>query len=168
MLYNKELYNWYKANGICVHCEQRDSEKGRVLCLVCWDKQAERNKKQVLDENRKLVMRSYSQKRRIKLRAEGVCVSCGKRSAADGHPTCHICQRRDRERKKARAHERGVLPYELRGKGYCWYCCKPNDNGRKTCDACREKSAANLEKLRARIDYSNHIFRKMNDITFGG
>ena len=167
---HKERYEWYKAHGICVKCGQRSAERGRLLCLECWGKQLEANRKRVLSDADKAKMREYMRVKREEWRKNGICTICGKRNANEGKNTCGICRAKDRERHREKAREIGKIPMEERGYGYCFQCCTPIpiDSKRKKCDRCRENDRIVLEENRKKIDYTVHPFRAMNKITFGG
>ena len=49
--------------------------------------------------------KSKSKKRYDRLKAEGVCVVCGKRNAAEDHVTCYSCFDKAKQRRKGRPKE---------------------------------------------------------------
>ena len=65
-----------------------------------------------------------------RLRAKGICVTCRKRKAAKGHPTCDMCI--DRDRLNARKLRRKRVENNL-----CQRCGKPKDTASfKNCINC--------------------------------
>lgn len=50
-------------------------------------------------ERRRVYVRASLQKRRVRLKAEGLCVDCGKNKAGASHVVCAVCRqaRVDRE-----------------------------------------------------------------------
>ena len=67
---------------------------------------------------------------RDKRKAEGICMTCGKRKAEEGKTRCAYC--REYHRKKAIEHYRrqGRVPQDMRGDGCCFLCLKPIESGR--------------------------------------
>lgn len=45
---------------------------------------------------------SYNRERRVRLKAEGLCIDCGKRQATEGQTRCPTCTRKKRESEQAR------------------------------------------------------------------
>ena len=161
----KALRTFYKDHGICYRCGIRNAENGRYTCLLCMDKERERNRRyretHPLTEAQRKHNRIMVNSRRDTLKAQGICVDCGKHPAANGRIRCTECLIKDRERHIKKDRERGVIPWELRGNGYCWLCCKPIPDGVKQCEDCRKKSTAGLAIARSNIDMKNHIWRKI-------
>ena len=83
-------YQWYKAHHICVRCHQREAVKGQVACLDCRDKDREYDRKRKAESlakespEHKAERLRKAKERRERLKAQGVCVWCGKRRATHG------------------------------------------------------------------------------------
>lgn len=162
--YYRELREWYINAGICYTCKRRPVVKGETRCLIC--KMDNREKCKVYAKNRsdesrrKQNIKSNARKERLK--ALGMCVDCGKHTVESGRVRCGICLAKDRERHKQRNIDTGKVTQELRANGiYCNMCCKPICNGEKLCPECYKKACKSLEIARAKVDRSNHPWRKI-------
>ena len=118
----KEVYQWYKAHGICVRCHGREAEPYRVLCLECMEKQMKYESTRIIDKEKK----AKQQRERMKKRKEqGICYKC-KRKATHG-VFCHehyiYDKRMARERKKKGFGDVGL----------CRICGEPPVPGKKLC-----------------------------------
>lgn len=102
--YKKELYHWYRDHGICFECKRRDAEPGRMLCAACKRERALRAEhRDPGGEKRK----AYLRERYARLKAEGLCVDCGRRKAQEGHVHCARCLKKKQElREVARIKKR--------------------------------------------------------------
>lgn len=98
---SKELYEWYKAHGICVTCKREPARKGRVQCTACAGLRAvtqksynECNKERIKERNKRVTE---------KRKAEHRCVDCG-RPLPDGQTTfiCRECTTKRATRKRLR------------------------------------------------------------------
>ena len=88
---NKDIYNWYKSKGICPRCKTQYAAPGRVHCEKC------------IVENRARVRKFFGEynatkckERRERLKAQGLCVCCGK-PAVESRVLCVKCARRNAE-----------------------------------------------------------------------
>lgn len=95
----KELYDWYRSNGICVKCGRVWAEPGRVRCRTCAKKMNTQHRKADPDG-------AWARKRMQELRAErrldGLCVDCG--MLTDGiHTRCAKCLEKNRQASERRA-----------------------------------------------------------------
>ena len=108
-------YQWYKAHHICVRCHQREAVKGQVACLDCRDKDREYDRKCKAEslaketaEHKANRLRKMKE-RRERLKAQGLCIWCGKRKALSGKQQCLECyikrKRANREYKKRKRNE---------------------------------------------------------------
>lgn len=162
--YYRELRRWYLDAGICYNCKTRSVVKGETRCLICKMDNRERCKaceKKRSDESRR-EQNIKTNERKERLKAAGICVDCGKRTAENGRIRCGICLAKDRERHKQRNLNAGKVPQELRANGiYCNMCCKPICNGEKLCPECYKKACKGLEIARAKVDRTNHPWRKI-------
>lgn len=94
--HSRELYQWYKAHGICPKCKTEWAAPGRVFCLDCLKKKRAEIMKNGSDYNMQ-----KCRERREKLKAQGLCVSCGKK-AVEGRVLCQVCARRNNEAQQVR------------------------------------------------------------------
>lgn len=94
MQLNRESYRWYKSMGICWRCKLAYAEPGRIYCNPC--KRLEKAKQERRDPG--AVKRNASNKeRRARLKAEGLCVDCGRIKAVEGKTRCFTCERKIKE-----------------------------------------------------------------------
>ena len=150
---NKEEYAWYKNHGICVRCLKEKAEPGHTMCRMCrlngndygriWrDAHPKSEEKKRKDKEFKQAV--YARNREL-----GMCFRCGKYPpiGTSKYSQCQKCNAKHARRKREREHEKGVIPYELRGDGlYCYRCCKPVCNGEKLCPECHEKAEVSARK----------------------
>jgi len=98
-----ERYYWYKAAGICPRC-LKYSVPGMVYCADCYEKNRRHATEKDPDHAKK---NAYAKERRAKLKAEGLCVDCGKRKAMDGRIRCAKCHATAQDsRIKYKIHQR--------------------------------------------------------------
>ena len=94
---------------------------------------------------------AWSRKRYRKLKARGLCPTCGKeRSGSVRCPECREKARRGQaryRRRKGRAWQRTLRAY-WRKQGRCPRCGKPPEPGRKTCSRCLAKNRECLRQWR--------------------
>jgi hypothetical protein len=64
--------------------------------------------------------------KRQKIKAIGLCVRCGWRSATIGKTLCGSCRKK-----------RTIARRKLAAQGRCYWCPKPVSDGYKTCNTCR-------------------------------
>lgn len=106
-------YQWYKAHHICVRCHRNDATKGMVTCLDCREKEHEydrqRKQKALANETpeHKAERVRKVRERVERLKAQGVCIWCGKHKALSGKQHCLECgikrRRTNRESKRRKA-----------------------------------------------------------------
>ena len=89
----RESYEWYKARGIGPQCKKMWCKPGRVYCDECGKKRLEVTMKR--DNS------AYCRERRERLKAQGLCVSCGK-PAVENRVLCAACARRNSEAQQVR------------------------------------------------------------------
>ena len=91
---NKGLYFWYRDHGICPDCRKAYAEGGKVLCRKCAKHRlAVRYHNDPGGEKHK----QYSRERRERLKAEGICIDCGRAPARDGGVRCVTCNKKRNE-----------------------------------------------------------------------
>lgn len=102
--------------GLCVCCGKSPAQPGRTMCQPCRDhinmmtreqREKKRETEQAERRERKALTKAESAKnRRERLRAEGICIICGRNPAREGYTTCFDCAirrsnlRMEREKKK--------------------------------------------------------------------
>ena len=164
---SKELYNFYKSNGICVTCGQENAVNGRVRCHECLAKSAMstsklRSKKTEYElEIEKESKRKYRKILYEKRKKERLCVFCGKPICSKSTVYCidHMIKNQKNNR------SRTAIPRQIRAEiGLCVICGKDNAlDGKKTCIRCYEnclKNAAkarNSENAKLRRDYVRNL-----------
>lgn len=92
--YHHDLYQWCVERGVCAWCKKVYAEPGRVYCKGC----TRRNKALIERRDPGHEQRNaYCRERRKRLKAEGLCIDCGKRQANEGRTRCPVCARKKRE-----------------------------------------------------------------------
>lgn len=145
-----ELREWYAEHGICIACGRNDAVKGIKLCQECRLKQADAAAEyyEAHREECMAKMKTNGKERYRRRRESGLCVSCGKRPAAEGKVRCGICLAKNRAQQERRRRAQGAMPRYMFGNGeLCWTCGKPSD-GKKLCPACYEKSVRSIAYAR--------------------
>ena len=152
--YNKALYNARKEAGLCARCGKEPVRKGHVMCAQCEADIAEwhyAKKAQLTPEEREAYLareRARNQARRDRLKAQGMCIDCGKCPTEGGKLRCKTCAaKRSRE-----THERKIRAGELkqyRERGLCLHCGAEREPGKMYCPECMEKKRKVLEDARA-------------------
>lgn len=96
----KEVYDFYKSNGICVLCGKQKPRKGMVYCLDCADNLSAYRMKRRKDKHDILLKqeRESAQKRRAYRSENHLCFVCGK-PLEEGTPfvSCEACRKRSRK-----------------------------------------------------------------------
>ena len=85
----------------CIACGKKDelTLKGRCLCAGCTARQRQSSRRYY--ESHKTEMLAYQKQKREEHRANGECVSCGKKKrSGDAHSLCHECRLKHAERKR--------------------------------------------------------------------
>ena len=124
---SRERTAWLKSKGYCVHCGKEKAEPGRTRCLACLGRQMEYEACCPTTDARRQRRALANKARYDSLKAEGMCVDCGKRPA-EGGVLCPFC----RAYRNAAARRR----YERTGwreAGLCPKCGKPPAEGYKLC-----------------------------------
>lgn len=89
-----ESYLWYKEGGICPRCKKAWAAPGRVYCEICTRKnKCSKEKHDPGGVKRK----AYNANRKARLKAQGICIDCGKRPVVEGKGKCAACQARQNE-----------------------------------------------------------------------
>ena len=110
---NREQYEWYKAQGICPSCKTRYADPGHVNCEECNAKR----RKRFWDNTTPKTNAERCKERREALKARGMCISCGKAKAVEGHVLCMICARKFAEGQQARKIKRRLQKEAANGNG---------------------------------------------------
>ncbi len=145
-----ELREWYAANGICIACGQAAVVKGIKRCQECRLKNADAQVEyyEAHRDERKAKMQVNGRERYRQRRESGLCVTCGKRPAAEGKIRCGICLAKNRAQQERRRRAQDAVPRYMFGNGeLCWICGKPSD-GEKLCPVCYEKSVRSMAYAR--------------------
>lgn len=155
-LTKKELRAWlYKARkeaGICVRCGKAKAVSGHVLCWQCkaymQDKYIGQTTTETEEQRKERLAKSAEccRKRYERLKAAGLCVTCGKRPAEPGHTRCEACQKRANAQSKDKRIQRG----EHKGYaelGLCRICGKQVVDGYSYCPEHLEKARENAARM---------------------
>lgn len=157
--YDKERREWYLSHGICPHCGQNDLQRGYKLCLQCRMNDNERCRNKPISANTRQYRIDYKKRISAERKAAGICVRCGKRKTDGEHINCAVCRAKKAEKQREYRHERGMMPIELRGQGYCSRCYKPIESG-KLCAECYDILVQQAAYMRSRQNNSEHKWRK--------
>lgn len=133
--YRRQRRARLKAQGLCVDCAKRPSEKGIAVCRECADKRNKRDKE---------LRKAYSD--------YGICPRCGKNSLWGDEKNCIECRTiysarainsRDREHYNRTHSDWSRKTHKARiEQGVCTRCGKTKATvGYKTCAVCRMKIA---------------------------
>lgn len=164
-VYSREMYYWRKAHGICTNCGKEDAEPHKVLCAECAEKKqhtAKRYWDDLPEEAREKAIQRVSTRRRS-LKAQGLCVGCG-RKAAKGKAHCIECLLKARRNSRARRDaERVKTNFK---EGLCSRCNEPVVLGQKLCTKHLEIARRCAEAARKGLTNVNHPWRDNNKICF--
>ena len=125
--------------GFCSECGKNRIFGEEKICPECAAKKYASNRKNADKEKN----REYFRERTKKLKAEGICVKCGKRAAEKGKTRCMICNIKEANR----AHRaKDCLPRSERpAYGLCYFCGTEIKDG-KVCEKCKKRISQNLPK----------------------
>lgn len=148
-MYKKELYDFYKENGICVTCGQEHAVKGRVRCFECLARNALSEEKRRNSETseqqaaRLAKLRANREKRYSSRKEKGLCVYCGKPVCKTSTVYC-IDHKILNQRKN---NKRTLLSKQLRAEmGICVTCGKEKSiPSKKVCKKCYDNNLKNLK-----------------------
>ena len=155
--YNAERRAFLREHGLCAWCGKEKAEEGKVLCWQCAIKDSERHERvyySLTEEERKEKNRKGHERaplKRQERKAQGLCPRCG-HTAVKGSVLCLECRIKARRNSKEYGRKHGAIPFELRGNGYCYRCCKPVESeGSKLCNECYAKHVERAEKMREKV-----------------
>lgn len=88
---NKEKRKIRRESRVCIICGKQDARtlKGYCRCKKCAKRHNEMNKANYSANREKAAQ--YQKARRERLKAEGLCIVCGREKAVDGHSLCQHC-----------------------------------------------------------------------------
>ena len=139
-----EEYQFFKKIGICTRCHKRGAEPNKVLCLECADADNMRRKirrKKNAEQERKTDMEKYE-----RLKINGICTYCKRRSATTGKTKCEICLAKIRNRRNSRNTD--IKRSERVSYGLCYICGKNElHEDKKVCKSCYDKRLASVSKI---------------------
>lgn len=144
-------YQWYKDAGVCPRCMKNPCADNRSACLECLAKDAEKKREQrarMTADQRKTRNKKINQlraKRYENRKAQGLCVTCGKRAPAPNRVRCGICLAKARRAAQNHREKIGVVPMQIKWENGC-ICGKPSMQGKKVCADCYAKLVKNAEK----------------------
>lgn len=158
---------FYLDNGICPYCRKEKIFNNERSCPECRAKRtniamASREKHRI-EYNAKLrKSRAIQRKNRKELK---ICTRCGKRNVLDGHSYCEKCLIRQREygRRKREINGITISRSERVSYGLCYFCGKPVDTGKRTCQLCANRVTRNLPEKRGGGDF----WKNDNKFIFG-
>lgn len=106
-------------------------------------------------QNHKEEIRAKQKRRYEKLKAAGICVTCGQRPIAKGSTVrCVECLARYRQRINEHNRKKGIVPRaSMNGVDWCRMCGKKKPvEGYQHCEECLEKVRATAAYMRKFID----------------
>ena len=88
---NKEKRKIRRESRVCIVCSHQDARTlaGYCRCKKCAKKHNEQNKIGYSENKGKIA--EYQKERRARLKAEGLCIVCGRENAVEGHTLCQYC-----------------------------------------------------------------------------
>lgn len=100
--YLKETYDYFKSKGICVYCKTQKARQGKISCLECAGKQAERRaiKPRVYTEEQKEKAKARERALYAQRRANGLCTECGKPVYKNPYTTMYCYEHFVKSRRK--------------------------------------------------------------------
>lgn len=146
-----ERAEYFAKNHRCKRCGTKDAYTlvGRSLCYECAEKNREYSKKHYEKYGNGMKQRFE------KLKAEGICVDCGRKKAEPNRTRCSRCLAKNNKSAKKSQKK------EPRTEGYCWLCNKrPTTQGTKLCGVCLPKARERIKKAQKAVQ-SNKIKSKM-------
>ena len=149
--YNKALYNARKEAGLCARCGKVPVRKGHVMCAQCEADIAEWHRakhEQMPPEEREAYLareRARNRARRDRLKAQGMCIDCGKCPAEGGKLRCKTCAAKHSRETHERKIRNGQLK-QYRELGLCLHCGAECVPGKMHCMVCLAKKRKALEK----------------------
>ena len=153
----KKYYDIYKKLGICTSCGKNKAEEGRVHCLECAIKDAERKRTYNYDKERKA---KYIKRKRELCDAFGICTTCCTREKYKGK-LCIECYLKSKRRYREKQIEKGVTPRDMRRDfNVCFYCGKPAVEGKRVCQKHLDILRENATHARKFNNTSNHKWRR--------
>ena len=170
--YNAERRQFLKEHGLCVWCGKEKAQKGKVLCIQCAIKGSERFERKyysltVEERNvRNQKGHELTAKKRQERKEQGLCPRCGHK-AINGSVLCLDCRIKARKNSLKYRRGHGAIPFQMRGNGYCYHCCKPIEDGGKLCSECYERDVEKAAGMRAKGS-KTQSWQDDNKIVFGG
>lgn len=146
--YNRESREFFKKQGLCASCGKVRVYGDEVHCPECRAKRANSANKcrSRHSDERRIKARAYNKKRRERLKAEGKCISCGKRVCLPTSPYCAICFQKKHDH-YLKQKDYPIPRIERHSYGLCYICGEPiTDSRKRYCDKCSEIYTNNLWK----------------------
>lgn len=88
-------YDYFQSIRICPDCTKTPLGKDEKRCPVCRAKNAKRMSQKRENVETRLIFNQRCQisnkKRRERLKAQGMCIVCGKRKSAVNKTKCEVC-----------------------------------------------------------------------------
>lgn len=139
---------YLKARQRCVVCAQQDAYTlvGRALCGDCCERRQEahtRWREQNRERNNAREMDRYQ-----RLKAAGLCVSCGRERDRTG-VYCRRCAAKKAEKRRIRYAAETTYLY-----GQCRWCRQPSVQGKAYCQDCLDKMSKDTKAWWERIKRS--------------
>lgn len=162
-IYQRETREFLRNMGLCPRCGKNKLFGDEKECPECSAMMYEINKRS--RKRRNINAMDYYRKDIMRLKSEGLCRSCRKRKAEEGHTYCSICLAKHRERGRTyrRKKEKTEIDRSERPNyGLCYICGQPIDREGRICVKCAEKMTANLPGHR-----DNLVWRNGNKLIFG-
>lgn len=169
----RQLDNYYylKSLGVCTRCGREDAFPGHIYCPSCMEKNQKKSRDyyhQLSAEDKELMLKKARKRKKDRYqqrKADGLCVSCGKKAVKGVF--CLECYIKNKKGNQKRAKKKKIAmggdPRELRTeKGLCRFCEEPALPGHRLCE--KHYSRA-LERARHARQFNRH-WRKDNRHVF--
>ena len=158
MTTKKDLYEWYKAKGICTKCGCNKATPGKTMCWDCADKSNQNSQsyyhtKMTEDQYKRRI--AYNKRKRELCITFGLCRECLKKDAVKGKYCleCYIkYTRRNSKKREGEVSRTLSVEYVL-----CYFCGEPVLEGKKTCHSCYTNRKAIM--LKNKFNNESHRWR---------
>ena len=156
--YHKEARAYFLSIGLCSRCGKNKLFGEEKECPECLAKLYENN---IRSRERRGIDSKEQYKKDIQmLKEKGLCRSCRKQKAAEGHTYCRTCLEKTRERSRKyrmKKEKIGIYRSERPNYGLCYTCGNPLDRDGRICQRCSENVTKNLPVMR-----DNKFWRQQN------
>lgn len=161
-IYQQKTREYLRNLGLCPRCGKNKLFGDEKECPECTAMMYEINQRS--RKRRNITAMDYYRKDIKRLKEQGLCRSCRKRKAAEGHTYCLVCLANHRKKSREYRKNKGKTGLERSERpdyGFCYTCGEPLDRDGRICKKCADTMTANLPKNR-----NNKIWKNDNKLIF--